>query len=410
MSDRYQKAFIYKISFSTADESGPLRYAFIGGSVQDKESYVLSNHYTTAHNGPSTPLYRLMRTHPKEEFRIEKIVDFPCANETELQAEQYRIISDFREPGVKLLNVRIKAQKKRTYAEHGQIYTIESKTTGHVYVGSTKSLVRSRWGNHKNAIKFKKTNSPFYTALREEGPENFTVTAFPFPCANKEELEKEELKKIQSLQALGKILYNFRGSDSDYTRKQYDIEIEEKKESTTLSASSMKRSGIHSAAYAFGSITLVCSKYDSIDSFYQVTHTPLTGGEQIRKSFSFKRFGSQADAEKAAIAYYQEIFPGKPIPETHILKPRTNFVKPRNGSISYGSPPDIVVCYWKKDGRVARKKFKYSTHGGFRGAEAQAIRFYHETFPTIPSLQPRDFADKPDIVQKWANIGVDVNL
>lgn len=76
-------------------------------------------------------------------------------------------------------------------AQEAGIYQITSITTGRIYVGQSVNL-RNRWKDHvKAGLGIGGTNNKLYTAMREEGPQNFMFNILEY-CSPKDLNEKEK--------------------------------------------------------------------------------------------------------------------------------------------------------------------------------------------------------------------------
>ena len=70
------------------------------------------------------------------------------------------------------------------------IYKITNNINGMVYIGRTKCVYR-RWREHCGFARRGKTDCKLYDAIREYGPENFTVTTIDHAVTKDEADEKE---------------------------------------------------------------------------------------------------------------------------------------------------------------------------------------------------------------------------
>jgi len=85
---------------------------------------------------------------------------------------------------------------------NGKIYGIRCRTKGDaiVYVGSTTQALCERFSQHRVGAKAGIMKMKLYTLMNEVGVQNFHIELINvFPCANKEELHKEEGKHIREM-------------------------------------------------------------------------------------------------------------------------------------------------------------------------------------------------------------------
>ena len=95
-----------------------------------------------------------------------------------------------------------------------EIYYIKNSVNGKIYVGQTVTGLAKRWGQHKAAVKNKR--SKLYAAMRKHGTENFSIHKM-CSCKNVEELNRAEEFLIARLNAAGNG-YNIRAGGLNYER------------------------------------------------------------------------------------------------------------------------------------------------------------------------------------------------
>jgi hypothetical protein len=109
-----------------------------------------------------------------------------------------------------------KKGKKGIDYSKGKIYRIVCDTTGLVYIGSTVETLSNRLSKHKNKYKcYLKGNTNFVTSFDILKNDNYKIILINnYPCNNKEELEREERKYIESIECVNKFI-------PGRTRKEY---------------------------------------------------------------------------------------------------------------------------------------------------------------------------------------------
>lgn len=80
------------------------------------------------------------------------------------------------------------------------IYLIQHNKTKTAYVGQTVNSIQSRWKGHLSAARNTKSKAPLYQAIRQDGPEAFTVSQLATASS---QAELDTLEKQFIIQHLG---------------------------------------------------------------------------------------------------------------------------------------------------------------------------------------------------------------
>jgi group I intron endonuclease len=105
----------------------------------------------------------------------------------------------------------MESQRKEKDYSQAKIYKIINSVNDKIYVGSTCSKLCKRMADHRSSAKdiSSRRDSPFYTAIRNIGVENFKIILIKnFPCSSSDELTSEEYCVMKELQEKGEELYN----------------------------------------------------------------------------------------------------------------------------------------------------------------------------------------------------------
>jgi hypothetical protein len=101
-----------------------------------------------------------------------------------------------------------KKGKKGIDYSKGKIYRIVCDTTGLVYIGSTVETLSNRLSKHKNNYKnYLKGKNNYITSFDILKNDNYKIILIEnYSCINREELEREERKYIETIECVNKII------------------------------------------------------------------------------------------------------------------------------------------------------------------------------------------------------------
>jgi len=152
------KGCVYKISNTKTDDF------YIGSTIQELKKR-FKTHRSNAKLGKRGNLYDLIRQIGIENFNIEVIEECEDYEIDKKEKEYYERLS----PSLNMIAPRINEREKT-----GRIYRVLYKIDPtKFYIGSTRKMIQKRLMDHKSASI--NGTTPFYTFMRENGKENFSI-------------------------------------------------------------------------------------------------------------------------------------------------------------------------------------------------------------------------------------------